>query len=122
MQTTILLIMAKTMAEVCSLSSAAYSDPRRRVPDASISYPAIACEVLARRIIHNAPPEQWGRYMSMRFKHRQVDGDESDMSSALEQAIDSHRYVVSRNLSQLAQTFYPIAPSSFLPQRRKKVT
>jgi hypothetical protein len=28
--------------------------------------------------------------MSTRFQHRQIDGDESEMSSALEMAIDSH--------------------------------
>ncbi|KAF5387843.1 hypothetical protein D9615_000601 [Tricholomella constricta] len=51
---------------------------------------AIACEVLARRIVHLSPPDRLTVIMSSRFQHRQVDGDESDMSSALEQAIDSH--------------------------------
>ncbi|KAG6817856.1 hypothetical protein H0H87_001688 [Tephrocybe sp. NHM501043] len=51
---------------------------------------AIACEVIARRIVHMSPPERLRSIMSSRFKHRQVDGDESDMSSALEVAIDSH--------------------------------
>ncbi|KAG6910952.1 hypothetical protein DXG01_006006 [Tephrocybe rancida] len=51
---------------------------------------ATACEVLARRIVHMSPPERLRSIMSSRFKHRQVDGDESDMSSALEVAIDSH--------------------------------
>ncbi len=32
--------------------------------------------------------------MSTRFKHRQIDGDESDMTSALEMAIDLHWFVL----------------------------
>ncbi|KAF7352544.1 hypothetical protein MVEN_01219700 [Mycena venus] len=51
---------------------------------------AAACEVLARRIVHIAPPETLNAIMSTRFQHIQVDGDKSDMSSALEMAIDSH--------------------------------
>ncbi|KAE9409981.1 hypothetical protein BT96DRAFT_962045 [Gymnopus androsaceus JB14] len=51
---------------------------------------AIACEVLARRIIHLFPPDRLAAVMSTRYTHRQVDGDESDPSSALEMAIDSH--------------------------------
>ncbi|KAJ7068566.1 calcium activated cation channel [Mycena amicta] len=51
---------------------------------------ATACEVLARRIVHMAPPETLNELMSTRFQHIQVDGDKSDMSSALEMAIDSH--------------------------------
>jgi hypothetical protein len=50
---------------------------------------ATACEVLARRIVHISPPERLPIIMSSRFQHRQVDGDVSDMSSALEMAIDS---------------------------------
>ncbi|KAJ7167506.1 calcium activated cation channel [Mycena filopes] len=51
---------------------------------------ATACEVLARRIVHIAPPETLNAIMSTRFQHVQVDGDKSDMSSALEMAIDAH--------------------------------
>ncbi|KAK0462001.1 uncharacterized protein EV420DRAFT_140598 [Desarmillaria tabescens] len=51
---------------------------------------AIACEVLARKIVHQSPPDRVNAFMSTRFKHRQLDGDESDMASALEMAIDSH--------------------------------
>ncbi|KAJ7094508.1 hypothetical protein B0H15DRAFT_946921 [Mycena belliarum] len=51
---------------------------------------ATACEVLARRIAHTAPPETLNAIMSTRFQHIQADGDKSDMSSALEMAIDSH--------------------------------
>ncbi|KAK0468489.1 uncharacterized protein EV420DRAFT_1504738 [Desarmillaria tabescens] len=51
---------------------------------------AIACEVLARKIVHQSPPDRVNAFMSTRFKHRQIDGDESDMASALEMAIDSH--------------------------------
>nr|GAT53044.1 predicted protein [Mycena chlorophos] len=51
---------------------------------------ATACEVIARRIVHMAPPESLNEFMSNRFQHIQADGDKSDMSSALEMAIDSH--------------------------------
>ncbi|PBK69758.1 hypothetical protein ARMSODRAFT_935567 [Armillaria solidipes] len=51
---------------------------------------AIACEVLARKIVHQSPPDRINAFMSTRFKHRQIDGDESDMTSALEMAIDLH--------------------------------
>ena len=53
---------------------------------------ATACEVLARRIVHLAEPEKIKNIMSNRYLHRQVDGDESEMSSALELAIDQHWY------------------------------
>ncbi|KAJ7180384.1 calcium activated cation channel [Mycena crocata] len=51
---------------------------------------ATACEVLARRLVHMAPPDTLNAIMSTRFQHIQVDGDKSDLSSALEMAIDSH--------------------------------
>ncbi|KAI0772122.1 hypothetical protein BD413DRAFT_548533 [Trametes elegans] len=51
---------------------------------------AIACEVLARRVLHQAPPEKISAVMSSRFRHKEVDGDVSGRSSALEMAIDSH--------------------------------
>ncbi|TFK22323.1 calcium activated cation channel [Coprinopsis marcescibilis] len=51
---------------------------------------AIACEVLARRIVHHSDPERLNQIMSKRYRHRQIDGDISDMASALELAIDQH--------------------------------
>ncbi|KAL0067656.1 Calcium channel yvc1 [Marasmius tenuissimus] len=54
---------------------------------------AIACEVLARRIVHRTPPERLTAVLSTRYTHTQVDGDESDPTSALEMAIDSHSTV-----------------------------
>ncbi|KAJ3505660.1 hypothetical protein NLJ89_g7303 [Agrocybe chaxingu] len=51
---------------------------------------AVACEVLARRIVHLAEPDKIKDIMAKRFQHRQIDGDESEMSSALEMAIDQH--------------------------------
>ncbi|PPQ77679.1 hypothetical protein CVT25_011114 [Psilocybe cyanescens] len=51
---------------------------------------AIACEVLARRIVHLADPDRVKDIMAKRYQHRQIDGDESEMSSALEMAIDQH--------------------------------
>lgn len=51
---------------------------------------AIACEVLARRVIHLSPEDRITPMMSTRFMHREIDGDESEKISALEMAIDSH--------------------------------
>lgn len=51
---------------------------------------AIACEVLARRIVHLTDPQRVPTVMSTRFQHRQIDGDESELASALETAIDQH--------------------------------
>ncbi|KAI0082361.1 calcium activated cation channel [Panus rudis PR-1116 ss-1] len=51
---------------------------------------AIACEVLARRVVHRAPPDRITSMLTTRFKHRENDGDESERLSALEAAIDSH--------------------------------
>lgn len=51
---------------------------------------AIACEVLARRIVHLSPSDRINSIMSTRYRHRQLDGDTSEMASALEMAIDSH--------------------------------
>ena len=55
-----------------------------------MSHEATACEVLARRVIHRAPSDRITSMMSTRFKHLEVDGDESEKVSALEMAIDSH--------------------------------
>ncbi|KAJ3772193.1 calcium activated cation channel [Lentinula raphanica] len=51
---------------------------------------AIACEVLARRIVHLSAPDRLAAVMATRYTHIQIDGDESDPASALEMAIDSH--------------------------------
>ncbi|KAG8746432.1 hypothetical protein FRC10_005143 [Ceratobasidium sp. 414] len=49
---------------------------------------AIACETLARRMLHTVPPERLDDVMSTRFQHTEWDGDPSALSSALELAID----------------------------------
>ncbi|EED82653.1 predicted protein [Postia placenta Mad-698-R] len=51
---------------------------------------AVACEVLARRVIHQAPSEKVVPMMARRFRYTEVDGGMSDKASALELAIDSH--------------------------------
>ncbi|KAH9927239.1 uncharacterized protein B0H18DRAFT_1084767 [Fomitopsis serialis] len=51
---------------------------------------AIACEVLARRVIHLAPPDKTVVMLSTRFRFKEVDEDDSEKASALELAIDSH--------------------------------
>jgi hypothetical protein len=53
----------------------------------------MACEVIARRLIHLTEPDSIKSVMSMRYKHRQIDGDESEMSNALELAIDQGWYL-----------------------------
>ena len=52
----------------------------------------MACEVLARRILHITEPDNIKSVISMRYKYRQIDGEESEMSNALELAIDQHWY------------------------------
>ena len=51
---------------------------------------AIACEVLARRIVHAEAHDTLAGIMSTRFRHLRSDGSESELSSALEMAIDSN--------------------------------
>ncbi|KLO16355.1 calcium activated cation channel [Schizopora paradoxa] len=55
---------------------------------------AIACEVLSRRILHKAPTDRHIGIMSMRYRHLSRDGEYSDMTSALELAIDTNRFHV----------------------------
>ncbi|CAE6387982.1 unnamed protein product [Rhizoctonia solani] len=54
---------------------------------------AMACETLARRILHTVPPDRLDDIMSCRFQHAEWDGDESALSSALELAIDQQATV-----------------------------
>lgn len=51
---------------------------------------ATACEVLARRIVHNLAVDRLESVMSTRFRYRESDGDASAPTSALETAIDQH--------------------------------
>ena len=51
---------------------------------------ATACEVLARRIVHNLPVDRLESVMSTRFRYRESDGDVSAPTSCLEIAIDYH--------------------------------
>ncbi|GBE79923.1 calcium activated cation channel [Sparassis crispa] len=51
---------------------------------------ATACEVLARRVVHQAGPDRISHMLSTRFRHSEPDGDMSENASALELAIDSH--------------------------------
>ncbi|CDZ98754.1 hypothetical protein [Phaffia rhodozyma] len=51
---------------------------------------ALACEVLARRIVHALPMETLQTVMSTRYRYREDDGDRSAPTSALEAAIDGH--------------------------------
>ncbi|KIO12590.1 hypothetical protein M404DRAFT_684182 [Pisolithus tinctorius Marx 270] len=51
---------------------------------------AVACEVLARRIVHQSPPDKLIPMVTTRYRHRHADGDVSVASSALEIAIDNN--------------------------------
>ncbi|KAG8921916.1 hypothetical protein FRC02_012272 [Tulasnella sp. 418] len=51
---------------------------------------AIACEMLARRIVHSIPAERVNAVLSARFRFKEWDGDTSSISSALETAIDQN--------------------------------
>lgn len=55
---------------------------------------ATACEVLARRIVHDMGPDRLNSVMSTRYRYRLFDGNISNPSSALEFAIDDHWQVV----------------------------
>ncbi|KAG5342321.1 hypothetical protein C0989_003451 [Termitomyces sp. Mn162] len=80
---------------------------------------AIACEVLARRIVHLSPPDRLRSIMSSRYQHRQLGGGESDMTSALEVAIDSHWYAT--YTVQCTMIYIKAAQYSCLPMRLRKV-
>ncbi|KAG8716244.1 hypothetical protein FRC11_006638 [Ceratobasidium sp. 423] len=54
---------------------------------------AMACETLARRVVHTVPPDRLDDIMSCRFRHAEWDGDNSPLSSALELAIDQQATV-----------------------------
>ncbi|CAE6440768.1 unnamed protein product [Rhizoctonia solani] len=54
---------------------------------------AMACETLARRVLHTIPADRLDDVMSCRFRHAEWDGDESALSSALELAIDQQATV-----------------------------
>ncbi|KAI6105899.1 hypothetical protein F5141DRAFT_1126719 [Pisolithus sp. B1] len=51
---------------------------------------AVACEVLARRIVHQSPFEKMIPMVTTRYRHKHIDGDISVASSALEIAIDNN--------------------------------
>ena len=115
MPTTTPQTMAKTWGEASHLL------PCYPYPFLTIPPKAIACEVLARRIVHQAPPDRLTCIMSTRFKHRQIDGDDSDMSSALELAIDSRWCVFTALIGSVTATVI-IARYSCLRQRHRTVS
>lgn len=51
---------------------------------------SIACEVLARRIVHNLSMDQLESFLSTRIRFQEPDGDISPPASAIEIAIDQH--------------------------------
>lgn len=82
MQTTILLIMTRIFVGVRSIAHDAQTLGSTTV--------ARACETLARRIVHLVPQEMIYVIMSTRYQRLLPDGGASEMSSALELAIDNH--------------------------------
>jgi len=57
--------------------------------------------------------------MSTRYKHRQIDGEESEMSSVLEMAIDQHWYLCF-NLLVMTETRRFVARYSCHPAKLKQ--
>ncbi|KZP00161.1 calcium activated cation channel [Calocera viscosa TUFC12733] len=51
---------------------------------------AMACEILARKLVHVVSPERLNHVMSKRFRYKMWDGSDSSAVSALETAIDQH--------------------------------
>jgi len=82
---------------------------------------AMACEVLARRIVHQSPSEKIKSLMSTRYRRREADGDISEASSALEIAIDTHWLFFCRHLYNYLTRCY-IARYFCLPAKRKVVS
>jgi hypothetical protein len=82
---------------------------------------AVACEVLARRIVHQSPSEKIKSLMSTRYRHREADGDISEASSALEIAIDTHWLVLCSCLCNTLTCCY-IVPYSCLPAKHRVVS
>jgi len=89
MQITTLWIMKKITVEVCR-----FLYPVHVHLSMSSSLSAVACEVLARKIVHLFPRDKLTDVMSTRYQHLQSDGDVSDPASALEMSIDQHWYVI----------------------------
>lgn len=87
MQTTIQLTTGKTLGEVFRIF---FFHGFRFCNFFPFNLPAVACEVLARRLLHLTEPDKIKDIMAKRYQHRQIDGDDSEMSSALEMAIDQH--------------------------------
>ncbi|KZT60703.1 calcium activated cation channel [Calocera cornea HHB12733] len=76
-----LLRARRTFEEEAQRNAADYDENMAR---------AIACEVLARKLVHVVSPERLNHVMSKRFRYKTWDGDESSAVSALETAIDQH--------------------------------
>lgn len=55
---------------------------------------AVACEVLARSVVHASPRERLASIMSSRYKFTEDDAEHPVMSSALELAIDQNWFVL----------------------------
>lgn len=87
-RTTTPRIMTKIMDEVCIALTTSTLFSKTHLHRVLSS--AIACEVLARRVLHRAPLDRQNPVMTTRFRHTTWDGDNSDLTSALELAIDTH--------------------------------
>lgn len=84
----------------------------------NITLAAVACEVLARRIVHQSPSEKIKYLMSTRYRHRELDGDISEASSALEIAIDTHWSVLRRDICNSLTCCYVALYFCHPPKRR----
>lgn len=79
------LTMERTIVAVRALTSQPYTT--------LTFYAAVACEVLARKIVHASPRDRLAHIMSTRYKYKEDNAEFEDMSSALELAIDQNWFV-----------------------------
>lgn len=83
--------------------------------------PAIACEMLARKIVTKLPVEKLYAVMSDRLMFQENDGDEGAFASALETAIDQHACVPAATVQICSNLTFPSVPCSCRLARHNRV-
>ena len=78
--------------------------------------------MIARRIVHRAAPDRLNSIMSTRYQYIDWDGEPSDLNSALELAIDTHRWPLSIVISRPPLMRNDIALSSCRQARHRTVS
>ena len=64
-------------------------------------------------MVHLSPPDRLNDIMSTRFSHLEWDGEKSDLSTALELAIDSHWYGLGRDKWRIGFANIPLLKAPF---------